>query len=516
MKGKGFSAILSHGSVAILLLSLFNILYHVVFYNTLEYHRDELLYFALGTHPAFGYATTPPLIGFISYGLIQIFGYSLFSVKIFPALLSGAEVWLVALIAKELGGKNRARILAAVGVIIAPITMRAFNLFQPVFLDIFFWTLGFLSLLRYMNTEKEKYLLLLGAVAGIGLLNKYLIILLFAGIILFLPFTKFRKVFSGWGFYKALLLAAVLYLPNLLWQIIHGFPVIDHMTALHDTQLVYVNRLDFLMEQLMMPNMASLLIIPGLFFLLFSRRKKDFRIIAFISLFVIVVLLLFRGKSYYTAGIFPVLIASGAVFWEMRIRKRWIHYLLVLVMVLFTLPILPLGMPVYRSDKMVKYFTELGTKYSMDFGRRWEDGTIHPLPQDYADMIGWEELTRITCDAYSRVENKEKCLIFCENYGQAGAISVIGKKYGLPEPISFHDTYRYWLPKFLEQEIEEFIYINDELGEDVNELFAEITEIARIQNGYAREHGTRVYLCRKPKRSFNSFYLEVLKREGII
>jgi hypothetical protein len=158
---------------------------------------------------------------------------------------------------------------------------------------------------------------------------------------------------------------------------------------------------------------------------------------------------------------------------------------------------------------MIEYFRVLEEEKGMDVGRRWEDDTIHPLPQDYADMLGWEELTSLARQAYDSVLDKEACVIYAQNYGQAGAISVIGKKYNMPEAMSFHDSFRYWLPKDLKSEIREFIYINDELGEDIQDLFSNIQVIGSISNPYAREYGTTVYLCREPTSSFNAFYKRI-------
>jgi len=502
--------------IIILLLAVFSVIFHLVFYKTFEYHRDELLYFSLGTHPAAGYATTPPLVGWLAYLLIKVLGYSLFTVKLVPALFSGGMVLLGTVIAKELGGKEYAMILAALSMIVPPLMLRAFFLFQPVFLDIFFWTLTFYFVIRYINTKNDNYLLVMGVVAGIGMLNKYLIALLFIGIILLLPFTRHRKVFKEKKMYAGLALAFILFLPNMVWQITHDLPVIGHMRALNDTQLVHVDRMGFLTEQLLMPSVAILLVVSGLLWLLISRRMKEYRLIALVALFTVLTLFLLRGKSYYTAGIFPVLIAAGAAFWDQILKRKIILIGLMVIMLVFTWPLLPIGLPVYKPDRMIEYFQKLEEEKGMDVGRRWEDGTVHPLPQDYADMLGWEELTRITKQAYDSIQIKKSAIIYAENYGQAGAISVIGKKYGLPEAMSFHDSYRYWLPLKLEHEITEFIYINNELGEDVEELFSDIVEVGRITNPYAREYGTRVYLCRKPLRSFNEFYYEILVERGVL
>ncbi|KAA3631098.1 MAG: hypothetical protein DWQ02_16885, partial [Bacteroidetes bacterium] len=173
------------------------------------------------------------------------------------------------------------------------------------------------------------------------------------------------------------------------------------------------------------------------------------------------------------------------------------------------------GFPIYKPVKMVEYFRNLEEEHGMTMGRRFEDGTIHSLPQDYADQLGWEELTAHVAKAFEQVKDKEACLIYGENYGQAAAISVIGKKYGLPEAVSFADSFRYWIRDEFDPDIQSFIYINDELGQDVEALFEQITIVGRISNVDAREYGTTVYLCEKPRSSFNEFWKGVTSRVGV-
>jgi hypothetical protein len=142
----------------------------------------------------------------------------------------------------------------------------------------------------------------------------------------------------------------------------------------------------------------------------------------------------------------------------------------------------------------------------MDFVCRFEDNSIHSLPQDYADMLGWEELTEITNEAWQIVTDKKAAFIYCENYGHAGAITVIGKKYGLPEAICFSESFRYWIPQKFDPDITSMVYINDEPGDDVRQVFRKITKIGSISNPDAREFGTAVYLCEDPVDSFNKFW----------
>jgi hypothetical protein len=367
-------------------------------------------------------------------------------------------------------------------------------------------------IIKYINSKKDKFLLIFGIVAGFALLNKYLAGLLFAGLIIIIPFTEHRDVFRKKMFRAGLTAGFIIFLPNFIWQVSMGFPVFHHITELYDTQLVHMDYALFLKEQFLMPITGTVFTIAGLIFLLSNKKIKKFRFLGFLSLFIITGLMILKGKSYYTLGIFPLLIIAGAVAYGHWIKKTWLRVVFPMVLVLLTIPVLPFGIPVYNQTGLVKYFKGLEDKYGIDVGRRFEDGSIHSLPQDYADMLGWEELTFITNKAYQMIGDKKASFIFCENYGQAGAITIIGRKYGLPGAVSFNESFRYWIPEKFDPDITSFIYINDELGEDIQRLFGKITLIGKISNPDAREYGTTVYLCENPVISFNHFWSDRLKR----
>jgi 4-amino-4-deoxy-L-arabinose transferase-like glycosyltransferase len=496
----------------VLFLALFNICIHLLVINNLEYHRDELLYFSLGQHPDFGFETVPPMIGWIAWFMQNVFGYSLFAVRLFPALLSGVMVLLVSAVARELGGSSYSRILASIGFVISVFALRTYSLYMPVHIDVFFWTLVIYMVLRYINTSSDKTLIWLGAVMGFSLLNKYLIGVLFLSLICIIPFTSNRKIFKNRNFWFGLSVGIIIFLPNLIWQFVNGLPVFSHLSELGRTQLVHVDRLAFLIDQLINPSWASVLTIAGLIYLFRDGDAMKFRFLGIVSILVIVLLCIMRGKGYYTIGLFPFLISAGAVSYEKWLERKWIRIAVPVLLILLTIPMLPFGLPVYKSDGMVAYFRILNLKYGITLGRRFEDGTIHSLPQDYADMIGWEELTAITARVYNSIEDKKACFIFGENYGYAGAITVIGKKYGLPEAVCFNESFRYWIPLKFDPDIKSFIYINGKLGGDIQKLFNKITLVGMISDPDSREYGTKVYLCENPNRSFNEFWRERLER----
>jgi len=496
----------------IIILALINVFLHLIVVKNLEYHRDELLYFSLGQHPAFGYNSVPPLIGWVACFMQNVFGYSVFAVRLFPALLSGVMVFLASLMARELGGSRFAGFLSGIGLTVSIFFMRSFSLFHPVHIEIFLWTLCIYMIIKYINTQNDKFLIYFGIVAGVALLNKYLSMLLFIGFIVVIPFTLYRYVFRKRMFWIGIASGFLLFLPNLIWQASKGFPVFHHLSELYGTQLVHMDIPTYLSEQILSPFAGSILTIAGLIFLLTDKNASKFRFLGFVALFVIVALLILKGKSYYTLGVFPLLIISGAVSYDLWIKRFWIKMAIPVFLILITLPVVPIGLPVFREEGLKKYFNILDKKYGMDVGRRFEDGSIHSLPQDYADMLGWEELTSLANKAWQMIEDKKSALIYGENYGQAGAITIIGKKYGLPEAISFNESFQYWIPKQFDPDIKSLVYINDEEpGEDVKTLFRKISLIGSISNPDAREFGTAVYLCEDPFMSFNKFWTERLK-----
>jgi hypothetical protein len=493
-------------SIIIGLLALLNTAIHIYFSGNLEFHRDELLYFSLGQHPALGYATVPPLTGWIAWLMQNIFGYSIFAVRIFPAFIGGLMVFLMSALTKELGGSGYSRILAATGIILSVFGLRTFLLFQPVHIDLILWTLLFYLIVKYINTSSDSYLILIGITTGTALLNKYLIGILLIIILVILPFTQYRRIFRNKKFRYGLLAGIAVFLPNIIWQIANGLPVINHFAELERTQLVNVDRSAFLIEQVVIPGAVSVLTIAGFIYLFVNKNAWKFRFLGLVVLSLIITLMLLHGKSYYTQGIFPFLIAAGAVSWGNMLKKVWSRVFLLLVLIVLTLPIMPIGIPIYKTEKLVSYFRNITTNYGMDFVCRFEDKSIHSLPQDYADMLGWEELVKIADKAWQMIPDKSASFIYCENYGQAGAVTIIGKKYGLPEAVCFSESFRYWIPRKFNPDITSMVYINDEMGDDVRQLFGKITKVGSISNPDAREFGTTVWLCEDPADSFNKFW----------
>jgi hypothetical protein len=248
-------------------------------------------------------------------------------------------------------------------------------------------------------------------------------------------------------------------------------------------------------------------------FLIFNQAGRKFRVLGLTFLFTVFILLMLSGKAYYTLGVYPILFAAGGVAIEIWFTQRWrfLKPVILAVMILIFLPVLPYSVPVLSFDKMAAY-AEASKKFGLEGALVWEDGRVHRLPQDYADMTGWRELAECVIAAYQSLPPAEQadCVIYAENYGQAGAIKYYGKPYGLPEPVCFNETFVLWAPDSVHQQT--LIYVNDELGEDIQYYFANITLVGQVNNEYFRENGVEVYLCRNPRRDFREFYREKVGR----
>jgi len=487
------------------------LLLHLCLNGMWSFYRDELLYLALGRHLDWGFASVPPAIGFWGWLGGSVLGGSVEVVRLIATLFGTATVVLTALIAKEMLPKDSEQSSGkfAVGIVgLAGLTTSAFlrpaMLFMPVVFDIFYWTLLCFLFLKYLNTEKSPWLLWFGLAVGLGLLNKYTILIFLFAMLPGLVLTKQRRIFTNTQFYLAAGLALLVVAPNIAWQAAHKFPVFRHMSELASSQLQHVSLGDFLSDQFRMHLAALPLWLSGLYFLLFRKEAAAWRTFGWMYLMVLAVLIFFSGKSYYSLGAYPVLIGAGAAWLEQLTaqRRKWLRVALPVTMIVLGAITLPVALPFLQPEAEARLMEKLSKSAVFKGVLRWEDGKYYALPQDFSDMLGWEELAEITGKVWQNIPNKSAAAIYAENYGQAGAIVHFGKKYAVPEVLSFSDNYRYWLPDSLPANFQTLIYVNDELGDDMPGFFATIEKVGELNMPLSRQNGDQVYLCQRPTAVF--------------
>jgi len=478
-----------------------------------ELHRDEFLHLDLGKHLAWGYTSVPPVTACISYVILHL-GNSVFWVKFFPALFGALTMVVVWKTIEELNGKLFALILGSVCVTFS-VLLRINTLYQPNSLEYLLWTLLFFTIVKFINSENNKWLWLASITFAIGFLNKYNIMFLILGLLPALLITRHRKVFLNKQFYFSLLLALLIVSPNLIWQYNNDFPVFHHLKKLAETQLVNVNRFDFLKEQLLffIGSLFVLLLALVSFFVYAPFRK--YQIFFWSTVFTLAIFTYFKAKGYYAIGLYPVLLAFGSVYLEKLLNKGWQRFLqpvVVLIPVAVIIPIFQNILPVLSPEEILKK-SEVFQKIGL---LRWEDGKNHQLPQDFADMLGWKELAAIVDKTFETIDDKENTIIHCDNYGEAGAINFYSKqKYA--QAVSMNADYINWYP-LDKMEIKNVILVKGFYDEDKNRdrekaFFESVTLVGEITNQYAREQGTRVYLLKGANQSVNDILREEIRKK---
>jgi len=481
------------------LVVLAKIIVHLASITQYGYFRDELYYIASTNHLGPGYVDHPPLSIFFLAIQKMLFGDSLISIRMVPLLCGVAVIVMTAMLARELGGRSFAQSLASLCVLCGPAFLGIHHIYSMNAWDHFFWTLAVLVLVRLLNREDPHLWPVLGVVLGLGLLNKISVLWLGAGIATGLVLTPDRKWLATKGPWLAGLIAFALFAPYMIWNVSNGLPTLEFMRNAAERKMVDTAVLDFLNEQILIMNPAALPVwISGLIFFLFSLQGRRWRILAIIYLTTLIILLAGPRKAGYLVPVYPMLFAGGGVALELWLAKgrNWIlRPVLVAAQILLAAPIVPLALPLLPPDEFIQYSKKLGvTPPAEERHQRAE------LPQHYADMFGWDEMVEKVARAYNTLtpEEKKHCVVFGQNYGEAGAIDVLGKKRGLPRVISGHNSYWFWGPG--KDPIDVVIIIGGD-GPDNAAVFEKVQIVDQI--GCARcmpyERNLDVTIGRKPR-----------------
>jgi 4-amino-4-deoxy-L-arabinose transferase-like glycosyltransferase len=295
--------------------------------NRYGYFGDEFYHMACGEHIAWGYVDQPPLIALFAWLTRHLFGTSLFSIRLLPALAGLLTVWLTGRIARELGGGRFAQGLAALcracagGYLILG-HLFTMNVFEPLF-----WMGCAYVVIRIIKTENQKLWLWFALLAGVGLENKYSMGVFGFGIVVGLLLTRERKAFASIWIWMAGLIAFVVFLPNLIWNVQHNYPFLRLMHNIREsgrdlpfTPLGYTRAQILLMTPVTLP----VWLLGGLYFFFFPRGSA-FRVLGWAFLSVVVTFIVLHGKDYYATPVYPMMFAGGAVVFD---NFTWPHLII--------------------------------------------------------------------------------------------------------------------------------------------------------------------------------------------
>jgi hypothetical protein len=457
------------------------------------FHRDELYFVVAGHRLAFGYVDQGPLAPLLAHLASVVFAATPTAIRVLPALCGAATIPVAALITQTLGGGRFAQTLAAVAAACDPVALAAGHLANTTIYDLLGWAVVLLFVLRALLAGEERSWLWAGIVAGIDLENKNLILLLAAALLIAIAFSPARGALRSRWLWAGVGAAALIFLPEGIWQSQHGWPAIAMSHALSSEHSAMGDYVGYIPAQLVYPGILALPIVIAGGLHLARRPELRFLIVAF-ALVVAFVFIDIPGRPYYPAGFYPLLYAAGAVAIEARVAARRRVYLAApvvgaLASLVFILPLLPLA-----------------TMAKLRF--------LHKLAYDQGETVGWPQLTRTVAAAYDALPPAQRrdASIFTGNYGEAGAIAYYGRAYDLPQPLSGHNNYWLWGPG---RQSDATVIALDSVGQ-LSRHFAHCrydTSFHSPLNVNNDENGSQVWTCTGPSGPWSSFWLS-LKNYG--
>ncbi len=505
---------LASGMALIWVLALAKLVFHIYFNNRYGYFRDEFDYLACSDHLAWGYVDQPPLIPFLLHLSRALLGDSLRAVRFIPALASSLLIVQTAVIARALGGRRYAVWLSAICALIAPQYLSNGGLLGTNCLEPNLWMGCAYFVVLAIKRNDPRYWLWFGVMAGLGLEEKYSIAVFGLGIVVGLLLTEQRRIFLNPWIWIGGAAALLIFLPNLLWNIREHWPFLELMHNIRaEGRDVVLGPLPYFFQQTLLVNpLTAPIWLAGLFALLFSSRLKPYRVLGWCYLVCYTVFFVLHGKNYYLAPVYPMLLAAGAVAIEAAIdrektgtdapgsghsrwRLQWLKPAIAVILLASGAHLAPVVVPILSPDAFLSYAKTLPFKIPV----MEHSHARAALPQWYADQFGWEEIVAETAVAWNRIPASERqdCAIFAQDYGQAGAIDFLGRRYGLPASLSGHQSWFLWGPRGYSGNC---MIVLDDSRENLERLWDHVEYVGTsAPSSYALEQQIDIYICKGAK-----------------
>jgi hypothetical protein len=385
------------------------------------FHRDELQFLDDGLHLRWGFVPYPPLSPLVARIAITLFGVSVWALHLAVAVANMVSLVLVGLMAREMGGRRLAQVLAVV--IALPVGIAFSSLFEYNTFDYLAWALTAFFCAKLLRTGNPRWWIAIGASIGLGALAKYSIAFLAVSLLIgLLVLPEQRHFFRSRWLYLGVAAALLIASPNLIWLARHSFITLQMEQFIHNRDIRMGRTSAYFPEQLRYVMFALPLVFAGLVRLLRSRR---YRLLAFFFLGPLVLMALARGRGYYLLPAYLPLYSAAAVAfesWLLPKRKQ-------LRILWCGLAFLALALNTAFACFMFVPMAAPGSRLFF-----WQ---VKNNP-DIGEEVGWPQFVGAVAQAYHSLAPAERTqlAIFAENYGEAGALVIYGGRYGLPAPIS--------------------------------------------------------------------------------
>jgi 4-amino-4-deoxy-L-arabinose transferase-like glycosyltransferase len=489
-------------------LGFASLILHALANGNYGFFRDELYFIVCGSRPDWGYVDQPSVVPLLAAGSHLLFGDNLLGFRLIPALIMSATVAFTAEFAKLLGGGRFAQWLAGLCVLLGPVFLLQGTLFLTDVFQALTWLGVSWALVRMEQTRDERWWLVLGAIAGFSLNTKYLIAFYLVALAAGLLATPLRHSLRHASVYLGGLLAALLVLPDVLWQASHGWPFLELGKAGASGKNVEMSPWAFLLQQVVLTGLPQSVVWScGLWAGVARPRFAAGRAIATAWLLLLLVFDFCHGKTYYLSAIYPTLLAFGSIQIEDWLRNTTARRTALGSVVALGALAAPLTLPILPLDAFIRYQAAIG--FAPSAGEHLAQGL---LPQYYADMFGWQEMARNVAAVYAALppQDRARAVFYGENYGEAAAIDVFGGPLGLPPAISGHNSYYLWGPRGHDGSV--MIIVGGD-PKHYDEVFGSHQVAGQIHSPYAMPYETNqpIYVLRDLKTPLPDFWPTVKK-----
>ncbi len=398
-------------------------LLHLLTNNRYGFHRDEFQFLSDARHLDWGFVPYPPFTAVVERIGLSIFGVSMVGLRLFSVIAQAIAVVVTGLIARELEGGRLTQATAALAVTLSTLPLFEGTEFQYSTFDYLWWVLIAYFVIRLLKTEDPRWWLAIGFFMGLGFETKYTMAFYSCGIMGGLLLTRARRyLMSGW-FWAGMALALAIFLPNLIWQFKHDFISLRFLQHIHKRDVAQGRANGFLLDQFWVctNSFAVPLWIAGLLGYLWNRR---YRMLGWMYLIPLALFVVGKGRGYYLAGAYPMLIAMGAAMgerWVKSISKLWrrtVEGVFFAGLAACGLLMIAIVIPLASSGPLMNFALK-------------NNG-------DLREEIGWDEMLKTVAAIRDSLppEQRDNVGIMVRNYGEQGAIEILGPAYQLPPPIS--------------------------------------------------------------------------------
>ncbi|GAA4552118.1 glycosyltransferase family 39 protein [Amycolatopsis samaneae] len=392
------------------------------------YFRDELYFRLLGQDLAWGYRDQlGPVTPALARVTRELLGDTVWALRVPCALLLALTVLVVAATAREFGGGRNAQLLAATGTAVSVFPLMIGHVLLTSTMDLPLSSLTILCVVRALLRADGRWWLACGAVIGLALYNKKLVLLLALGIVVGLLLTGPRAVFRDRFLWLGALLAVLVGAPTLLHEVRTGWPMLETASAL-TAKNGTANRIAFVPQQLLLlgPFLVPVWL-AGAVGLWRDRAWRPARALVAGCLVCAVLFLVTGGRPDYTVPLLLLLLAAGsvsAVRWLGRKPGRP--------------PLLAAGLVLNAVLASIVALPVLPQRVMAGSGL----AAVDPI---FAGQTGWPELAAQTSAAYRSLPEREQAgtVVVTANYGQAGALDRFGADDRLPAVYSGHNQLYY-------------------------------------------------------------------------